>query len=84
MSRATTRETTCRLIAQKLRAERERKGLSMERLAEKSGLSTSMISLVERDLRNPTIETLLRISESLELDLSVIIGEAVKEARKSS
>lgn len=41
----------------------------MERLAEGAGLSTSMISLVERDLRNPTLDTLLRIAEVLKVDL---------------
>ena len=65
-----------------LRAERKRKGLSMERLAEKAGLSTSMVSLYERDLRNPTLETLLRVSEVLEIDLGRLIQKAVQKSSR--
>lgn len=61
--------------------ERKRQGLSMERLAEQAGLSTSMISLIERDLRNPTLDTLLRITEVLRLDLGAVIQKAAKESK---
>lgn len=61
--------------------ERKRQGLSMERLAEQAGLSTSMISLIERDLRNPTLDTLLRITEVLRLDLGAVIQQAAKESK---
>jgi transcriptional regulator with XRE-family HTH domain len=54
----------------------------MERLAEGAGLSTSMISLVERDLRNPTLDTLLRIAEVLEVDLWRVLKEATEEASR--
>ena len=68
-------------IVRALRAERERQHLSMERLAEKAGLSQGMISLVERDLRNPTIETLLRISEALDLNLGRIVLRAIAQTK---
>jgi len=48
----------------------------MEALGARAGLSQSMISLVERDLRNPTLDTLLRIAEVLEVDLGTIITQA--------
>jgi transcriptional regulator with XRE-family HTH domain len=54
----------------------------MEAVAERSGLSQSMISLVERDMRNPTLDTLLRIAETLNLDLGAIITKARKTAQK--
>ena len=56
----------------------------MERLAEGAGLSTSMISLVERDLRNPTLDTLLRVAEVLNVDLGGIIQKAAVEVTKQS
>ena len=65
-----------------LRDERERHGLSMNQLAERSGLSQSMISLLEHDLRNPTLDTLLRIADALELDLAAVIEDATKAAKK--
>jgi transcriptional regulator with XRE-family HTH domain len=51
----------------------------MELLAERAGLSQSMISLVERDLRNPTLDTLLRIADVLRVELPEILSKA-KEA----
>ena len=56
----------------------------MNILAQKSGLSQAMISLVERDLRNPTLDTLLRIAFALEIDLAEIIKRATKLAVQSS
>ena len=54
----------------------------MEDLAAESGLSQSMISLLERDLRNPTLDTLLRLAETLNLDLGATIAKAQKNAQK--
>lgn len=53
----------------------------MTALAEKSGLSQQMVSYVERGMRNPTLETLLRIAGSLELDLSSVLKRAMKMRR---
>ena len=49
-------------------------------LASKAGLSQAMISFVERELRNPTLDTLLRITGVLKVDLGRIIQEAAAEA----
>ncbi len=76
MSKDSVREATCLEVVRALRAERLRQKLSMERLAEQAGLSQGMISLVERDLRNPTLDTLLRIADVLEIDLGRIIQRA--------
>jgi transcriptional regulator with XRE-family HTH domain len=52
----------------------------MNVVAQRSGLSHSIISLVERDLRNPTLDTLLRIAEAIEVDLGEILSKARKIA----
>ena len=39
----------------------------MRRLAEKAGLSQPMISYVERGMRIPTLETVLRIAHALDV-----------------
>lgn len=54
----------------------------MTLLAERSGLSHSMISFIEREIRNPSLETLLRIAFVLKLDLAEIIQRAETAARK--
>ena len=63
-----------------LRQERERRGLSMNEVAQRAGLSHSIVSLVERDLRNPSLDTLLRIAEVLNRDLGKIISRARRSA----
>ena len=55
--------------------------MSMTQLAQKSGLSLSMISFVERDLRKPTLETLLRIAAALDVELGALIQRASKAAK---
>jgi transcriptional regulator with XRE-family HTH domain len=67
-----------------LRDERIRQGISMNRLAKKSGLSQSMMSLLERGLRNPTLDTLLRITNALNVDLSNLIKRASKASNAKS
>lgn len=72
-------------IARILREKREKRGLSMNAVAERSGLSQPMVSLVERELRNPTIDTLLRLAFALELDLADVVADAQREvSRKKS
>jgi predicted transcriptional regulator len=66
-------------VVRLLKEERERKGLSMSVVAQRSGLSHSIISLVERDMRNPTLDTLLRIAEAIEVDLGKIISKAATD-----
>jgi transcriptional regulator with XRE-family HTH domain len=54
----------------------------MNLVAERAGLSQQMVSYVEREMRNPTLETLLRIAAALEIDLAEILAQAEKQGRK--
>jgi transcriptional regulator with XRE-family HTH domain len=65
-------------VAKLLQRERERQGISMTRLAKAAGLSQQMVSYVERGLRNPTLDTLLRITQVLKIDLWRILQSASK------
>jgi len=51
----------------------------MNALAAKSGLSQSFISMFESQPANPTIDTLLRISEALGLDAGEILTQALRD-----
>jgi transcriptional regulator with XRE-family HTH domain len=77
-----SQQAVCARVAQMLRRERERRGLSMNEVAERAGLSQQMVSYVERELRNPTLETLLRMAAAMDVDLSDVLRRAVKPARK--
>jgi transcriptional regulator with XRE-family HTH domain len=82
VSKTGYREAVCANVALIVRQERERKGLSMTRVAEMSGLSQGMISLVEHEERNPSLDTLLRICCAMEIDLSAVLTRAETAAKK--
>ena len=69
-------EAICSQVARLLKEERERRGLSLNLVAQKAGLSWHGVSLVENRLRNPTLDTLVRICIALEVDLAKIIARA--------
>lgn len=58
-----------------LQQERLRQNLSMNHVAQKAGLSQQMVSYVERGIRIPTLDTILRVAEALQVDLGKIITE---------
>jgi transcriptional regulator with XRE-family HTH domain len=55
VSKNSLREAIAANVIRLLREEREKRGLSMNVVAQRSGLSHSIVSLIERDLRNPTL-----------------------------
>ncbi len=62
-----------------LQEERMRRKLSKYFVAQESGLSPQMIAYVENGNRNPTLETVLRMSEAMKVDLAKIITRARKD-----
>ena len=78
----TTHRAICNEIIALLREERKRRGISKYALAELSGLSEQMIGYVERGMRSPSLETVVRIAAGLDTDLSEIIKRAHKKASK--
>ncbi len=53
------------VVAENLRALRLKVGVSQEALAKKSGLSVSYVSMLERGLRVPPLDTLEALSKAL-------------------
>jgi transcriptional regulator with XRE-family HTH domain len=77
------RRFTCAEVIRHIRAERVRRGISMNRLAGMAGLSQSMVSRLESDPKNPTLDTLLRLADALELDLGAVIQQALANITSS-
>jgi transcriptional regulator with XRE-family HTH domain len=77
-----SQQAVCARVAQILRREREKRGLSMNLVAERAGLSQQMVSYVEREMRNPTLETLLRIAAAIEIDFVEVLRQATKSKTK--
>jgi transcriptional regulator with XRE-family HTH domain len=63
-------------FAKVLQKQRELKGISQERLAEKADCDSTMISQIERGLKNPT----LNMGDSLAQGLGVPLSEMIKQA----
>jgi transcriptional regulator with XRE-family HTH domain len=56
-------------IGNRVRARRKELSLSLEELARRTDLTASFLSLIERDLNNPSLDSLRRIAEALEVPL---------------
>lgn len=56
-------------IARNLKRHRHAKGLAQETLALEAGVDRTMVSKIERGVTNPSIATLLKLSNRLEVDL---------------
>jgi transcriptional regulator with XRE-family HTH domain len=59
-----------------LQKQRKAKGISQEILAEKADCDSTMISLIERKIRNPTLNLADSLAQGLETPLSQLIKEA--------
>ncbi len=62
-------------LGERIRRERVERGLSLDELAEKSGVSRSMLSAVERGEKVPTVLVLDRIATGLDTSLARLLGE---------
>ena len=71
-------------VARVLKEEREKRDLSLKALAKKSGISRQTISYVEQEVQSPSLDTLLRITSALGVDLAKIIARAQKRALKNA
>jgi transcriptional regulator with XRE-family HTH domain len=69
-----------RALADTIRERREHLGMSLTQLGAHSGLSQQSVSYLERLKRLPNIETLLRVSWTLDIALSKLIMQAEKKA----
>jgi transcriptional regulator with XRE-family HTH domain len=72
----TALEPVCETLAEVIRERREACGLSLNRLAELTRLSRTMLSFIETHARIPTIDTIARISRALGVPVSKLLAEA--------
>ena len=64
-----------------VRRHRELLRLSQEDLADRSGLDRTYISGVERGVRNPTLQVMQKLADSLGVDLDVLFATARERAQ---
>ncbi len=64
-------------IGQRIKLAREAKGLTQEQLAEKLALTACHISVIERGIKAPRLETLVGILNILEVDANYILTDVL-------
>lgn len=62
-----------------LKQLRLNKGLTQEQLAENADISVSFLGGIERGLKSPTIETVKKLSDALEIPISQLMSFEAKE-----
>ncbi len=60
-------------LASRLKEERKKKGLSLEALAQLSGVSRSMLSQIERSESSPTVASLWNLTRALNVDFAGLL-----------
>ncbi|RKE23706.1 helix-turn-helix domain-containing protein [Streptomyces sp. TLI_171] len=68
-------------LGERLHAARARLQLTLDGVAQRSGLSRSFLSRLEAGDANPTLRTLERIAEAVQTPLSVLLGGGPAAAR---
>jgi transcriptional regulator with XRE-family HTH domain len=68
-------------IAERVRELRARRGLALDELAGKSGVSRSMISLIERGESSPTAVVLEKLAAGLEVTLASLFDPPAEKAK---
>ena len=65
-----------RLIGKKLKATRLKNDMTIQGLAEDSGVSSNMISRIERGLTTPSVEILMKLANSFGMSINYFVEEA--------
>src|ERR671934_2513800 len=63
-------------VGSRLRAERERLGISLRELARRVGVSPSLVSQIELDRVNPSVSTLYALVTELGMTMSDVFGDS--------
>jgi transcriptional regulator with XRE-family HTH domain len=62
-------------VGYKLRVIREERGLSQRELAQRAGISTNAVSLIERDETSPSVSTLQNLAAALNVKMSYFFDD---------
>ena len=65
---------TKKMIGARIKEIRTKKGITQEGLSERMEINPKYLSSIERGKENPTLNTLIKLSESLEVDLGEIFS----------
>lgn len=66
-------------MTQLLRAVRKQRGLTLEQLADQTGLTKSYLSKIERGQSTPSIAVALKVARALDVDVGRLFSDAAAE-----
>ncbi len=66
-------------VGSRLRSLREDRKTSIRGLARKSGLSANALSMIERGKTSPSVSTLYKLADALEIPITAFFGEEVEK-----
>jgi len=66
-------------VGTRLRSLREERKISIRGLARKSGLSANALSMIERGKTSPSVSTLYKLADALELPITTFFGEEIEK-----
>ncbi|MDR1955899.1 MAG: XRE family transcriptional regulator [Treponema sp.] len=66
-------------LGEKLRTLRERRSLTLREVADRAGVSESLVSQIERNRVTPALDTLLALADVLEVDLEYLFADYHRE-----
>jgi transcriptional regulator with XRE-family HTH domain len=78
------RAAVCAEIVRLMSEERKRRGLSKNKVAYMTGLNQSTVSRLENHPDNPTLDSLLRVAQVLELNLGNVLKLAIHNVEEKS
>ena len=70
-----SRDLSLKQLGERVRLERERRGLSLDALSQRAGVSRSMLSAIERGAKAPTVLVLDRVATGLDTSLARLLAE---------
>ena len=69
-------------VGRRIKAAREKKRLTQEQLAELVDLSPMHVSVIERGVKLPKLETLINIANALDVSADVLLQDVVNNQTK--
>jgi transcriptional regulator with XRE-family HTH domain len=67
-----------KLIGKKLKSTRLKNDMTIQELAERSRVSSNMISRIERGLTIPSVEILMKLADAFGMSINYFVEEAEK------
>lgn len=70
------------VLAQRLREERARAGLTLDQLAERASVTGPFVAHIEKNRKKPSLTTVQQLAKALDLPISELLKESPQQVTK--